>query len=164
MTKIQPQDIIFNPIKKLSEEWCLITAGDENKYNTMTASWGQIGFMWRKPVITVYVRPSRYTYEFMENNDYFTVSLLAGEYKKAMSILGKKSGRDSNKIEESGLSPKFIDNTVSFEESEYIFICKKLYSDDIKLENFLDDDAKNVYTDNNVHRQYIAEIISVYIK
>lgn len=164
MTKIQPQEIIFNPIKKISEDWCLITAGDKNKYNTMTASWAQMGFMWRKPVITVYVRPSRYTYEFIENTDYFTVSFFGSEYKQALSILGKKSGRDTDKIKEAGLNPKFIDDTVSFDESEYIFICKKLYSDDIKLENFLDDDAKNVYTDNNLHRQYVAEIISVYKK
>ena len=100
------------------EEWALLTAGDSKSYNTMTIAWGGLGTLWGKPIATVYVKPIRYTHRFMEENDYFTVSFYPEAYKKALGLLGSKSGRDCNKVALSGLTPKFLPHGVTFEEAK----------------------------------------------
>lgn len=92
--EIAIEELEFNPFEKISKEWMLVTAGDEEKSNTMTASWGGVGIMWRKNVVTAYIRPQRYTKEFMDSNDLFTISFLPEEYRKAMSLCGSFSGRE----------------------------------------------------------------------
>ena len=101
-----------------NKKWALLTAGDNDSFNTMTISWGGLGTLWNKPVATTYVRTSRYTHEFLDNNDYFTVSFFPEEYKKQLGVLGSKSGRDMDKIHDSGLTPKSVDGSVTFEEAE----------------------------------------------
>lgn len=64
------------------KQWALLTAGDKNSYNAMTISWGGLGTLWNKPVATVYVKPIRYTHEFMEKSDYFTISFYSEKYRK----------------------------------------------------------------------------------
>ena len=96
----------FNPFQKISKEWMLITAGDETKSNTMTASWGGLGIMWGKNIATVYIRPQRYTKEFVDQNDTFTISFLAEEYRKALNVCGSVSGKNvEDKWKEAGLHP-----------------------------------------------------------
>ena len=109
-----------------NKKWALLTAGDNDSFNTMTISWGGLGTLWNKPVATTYVRTSRYTHEFLDNNDYFTVSFFPEEYKKQLGVLGSKSGRDMDKIHDSGLTPKSVDGSVTFEEAEVTLLCKKL--------------------------------------
>ena len=95
------------------KKWALVTAGDISDFNAMTISWGGMGTLWGKPVATVYVKPVRYTHEFMENNDYFTISFFEEEYRGALKVMGTKSGRDCNKVEESRLTPVRIGVTSS---------------------------------------------------
>ena len=94
----------INPFHKISKEWMLITAGDEKKSNTMTASWGGVGIMWGKNVATAYIRPQRYTKEFVDNSEYFTLSFLPEEKREALNVCGRVS--EMWKI--SGQKPDFI--------------------------------------------------------
>ena len=105
----------------------LITAGNEEKCNTMTASWGGVGIMWGKNAVTTYIRPQRYTKEFVDANDTFTISFFDESYRKALNICGSVSGRDKDKIKEAGLTPYFVDGTAAFEEANLILVCKKMY-------------------------------------
>ena len=111
---------------KFDKQWALLTAGDETNFNTMTISWGSLGTLWGKPIATTYVRESRYTREFMDNNDYFTVSFYPEEYKDVLGVMGSKSGRDMDKMNDSGLTPEAVANTMTFKEAEMTLVCKKL--------------------------------------
>lgn len=154
----------FNPFNKIGKEWMLITAGNGEKINTMTASWGAMGVMWGVNTVTVYIRQSRYTKEFIDNNDTFTISVLGEQYRKALTLLGTVSGRDRDKIGESGLTPCFLDNAPAFEEADMVMVCRKLYEGYMSPENFTaaENDAK-WYSDKDYHTMYIAEIKKVFV-
>ena len=92
--EMKAEELQFNPFTKIGKEWMLVTAGDEEKHNTMTASWGAMGIMWGKNVATVYIRPQRYTKEFIDKEERFTVSFFSEEYRQALEVCGSKSGRD----------------------------------------------------------------------
>ena len=130
----------------------------------MTASWGGIGELWNKDVCFIFIRPQRYTYEFVEKNDLFTVSFYGKEYKKALSFCGTKSGRDYDKAKETGLTPLFIDGTVSFEEAKLTLVCRKIAFQDMKPDGFVDKTIDNNYKDGDYHRIYVGEIIACYEK
>ena len=112
-----------------------------DSFNTMTASWGQLGVLWNKNVITCYIRPNRYTYEYVEKGDTFTVSFYGEEYRKALSFCGSHSGRDCDKAKETGLTPAEVDGCMAFEEAELVLVCRKLYSYDLQESGFLTDDG-----------------------
>ena len=153
----------LNPFVLLNDDWGLLSAGDAAKHNTMTIAWGSLGIMWAKPVFSVVVRPQRYTKEFMDNNDLFTVSFFPDGYRKALNILGTKSGRDCDKIAESGLTQFFPEGTVAFEEANMIFICKKLHGgQQLDPEVFKDNclDSMN-YPKKDYHYYYTGEIIKI---
>lgn len=125
--EIAIEELEFNPFEKISKEWMLVTAGDKEKSNTMTASWGGVGIMWRKNVVTAYIRPQRYTKEFMDSNDLFTISFLPEEYRKAMSLCGSFSGREvGDKWKLSGLHPHYVDGTTGVEEADMFFAAKRI--------------------------------------
>ena len=126
--EVSAEELTFNPFTKIGKEWMLVTAGNEEKHNTMTASWGGVGVMWGKNVVSVYIRPQRYTKEFVDANDTFTLSFYDETYKKALGICGSKSGRDCDKEKEAGLTPYYVDGTTAFEEANMILVCKKLQS------------------------------------
>ena len=105
MKHIKPEEITDNVIKLIGKDWMLVTAGRPGDYNTMTASWGGAGFLWNKPVVFVFVRHERHTYGFMEREDVFTLSFFDEKYRKALSLCGTKSGRDTDKAAETGLTP-----------------------------------------------------------
>lgn len=105
--ELEPANLKDNPFKLINDDWMLITAGDKNNFNTMTASWGGLGIMWFKNVSFIVVRPSRYTFEFMEKHDRYTLSFFEEEYRDALNICGTKSGRDTDKIKEAGLTPVY---------------------------------------------------------
>lgn len=163
--KINPTDISDNVFKMLNQDWTLITAGDEEKSNAMTASWGGLGILWNHPVATIYVRPQRYTYKFIEEQDTFSLSFFHGEKRSELSYMGSHSGKNADKYAESGLHPIMLDNTPCIEEASLVLICKKLYHHDIDPSLFEDDkECKQNYPGNDYHRMYIGEIISVYQK
>ena len=143
------------------KKWALLTAGDKDKFNTMTISWGGLGTLWNKPVATVYVRTSRYTHEFMDNNEYFTVSFYPEECKKALGVLGSKSGRDMDKMKESGLTAKVLDKSVTFEEAEVTLVCKKLMKQPLEPENMQADIAKQFYGTDAPHDMYVGEVVEI---
>lgn len=162
--EVKLEQLEFNPFTKIGSEWMLITAGNEAGYNTMTASWGGMGVMWGKNVVTTYIRPQRYTKKFVDENDIFTVSFYNPEYRKALNICGTLSGRDCDKVAEAGLTPLFIDGTTAFEEANMIFVCRKLYCDSMPAENFLDkENDQKWYPNKDYHTMYVSEIVKVLV-
>ena len=161
---IEPKDLNGNVFEQIGSKWMLITAVKDGKANTMTASWGGMGIMWNKPVNFCVIRPVRYTYEFVEANDYYTLSFFPEKYRPALNLLGVKSGRDGDKIAESKLTLFDTDNdTVSFKEAEIIMVCKKLYYQDISPETFIDTSLDKLYPKKDYHRMYFGEIVKCMI-
>lgn len=162
--EINAEELQFNPFTRIGSDWMLITAGDERKFNTMTASWGGTGVFWGKNTATCYIRPQRYTKEFVDANDKFTLSFYNAKYKKALSLFGSVSGRNRDKVAESGLTPCFIDGTTAFEEADLIFVCRKIYQDDMPAENFIEkENDEKWYPQKDYHTMYIAEIIKILV-
>lgn len=163
LQKIDPRSIEMNPFSKIQDQWALLGAGTMEKFNMMTVNWGGLGVLWYKDVCTVYVRESRYTKEFMDENDIFTLTFLQNGHQDALKLCGAKSGRDINKIKESGLTPVPLDGTVAFAESELVFVCRKLYRGDLSKENFIyDQTLQKCYPNGDYHTMYIGEIIAAY--
>ena len=142
-------------------KWALLTAGKEDSFNTMTISWGGLGTIWNKPVATVYVRESRYTHDFMDNNEFFTLSFYAEDFKKQLGVLGSKSGRDIDKIHDSGLTPVKAGNSVSFKEAEITLVCRKLFRQRLEEENMPADIAEKLYPTHDPHDMYIGEVVEI---
>ncbi len=162
--KILIKDLKENAVSLFDDRWALLTSGDADSYNTMTVSWGMMGELWNKDVCTVFVRPQRYTYEFMEKNDGFTLSIFPEEYRKALSFCGSKSGRDYDKAKETGLVPFKCAQGIAFEQAEIIINCKKLYVQDMKEDCFLDKSIIDKCYNGDFHRIYVGEITEVLIK
>ena len=153
----------FDVFKAIGKDWMLITAGDESRVNTMTASWGGFGVLWNKNVSYIFVRPQRYTFKFLENSKYYSLSFFGNENKKILSYCGSHSGKDVDKISETGL--KVIhDKAPYFEQSKLTFICKKLYSDFIDPIGFKETSLQVNYENNDYHKMYVGEIIKCLIK
>lgn len=159
--KIDPQKINENIIKLIRQDWFLITAGNLDKFNTMTASWGTMGELWNKKVAFIFVRPTRFTYEFTEKNDFFSLSFFDDKYRDALKFCGTKSGRDYDKAKETGLTPILTDlETVCFQEAKLVLNCKKIYYYDIDPNNFIDSAIDKEYPKKDYHRVYVGEILS----
>lgn len=153
----------------IGKEWMLITAGDSTSYNTMTASWGGLGWLWNKPVAFIFVRPERYTHDFIEKNDRLSLSFFSEDYKPALQICGTKSGRDGDKVKEAGLSPKSLESGVmTFDEARMVLDCKKLFKTEMTEAAFMDKELyARWYHDQpggGLHTIYVVEIENVYAK
>ncbi|MEE0872696.1 MAG: flavin reductase family protein [Ruminococcus sp.] len=159
--EITPQEIAENPFKLIGGDWALVTAGDRERFNTMTISWGGMGIMWNKPVVFSFIRPQRYTFEFTEQNDRFTMSFFDEEYRKALAFCGSKSGRDVDKVKETGLTPAFTEDGVPyFEEAKLVLVCKKLYAQDLNAQSITDQAVVSPnYNGNDYHKMYVSEIV-----
>jgi flavin reductase (DIM6/NTAB) family NADH-FMN oxidoreductase RutF len=145
----------------------LLTAGDKGGCNTMTIGWCQLGRLWSLPVCTVFVRPERYTYQFMENHDYFTVSVLPASEKQTMAFCGSKSGRDVDKIKECGLTVRYgAVDAPFFDEAEWVLVCKKLYVQDLNESCVLDKEKilPQYGAKGGWHRAYTGQVIEAYTK
>ncbi len=151
----------FKPFYTLDKDWALLSVGNKEKFNMMTVSWGGFGTIWGKPVVSVYVRKSRYTYEFMEENDYFTLSFYEEKYKKDLGILGSKSGRGINKKDLVSLHEEEVGNSISFKEAILTLVCKKIYCEDLKKENMKPEIQEQFYKKDEIHRMYIGEVIDI---
>ncbi len=162
----------FNPYQKIGKDWFLVTAGNEAGWNTMTASWGFAGVMWGKNTFTTVIRPQRYTKEFIDKEEYFTISFFGEDMKKALSYCGSHSGRDCDKAKETALAPVFIKNdsghrfdVTSFEQAKLVLVCKKAYVQEMNPECFTDSgNDEKWYSAKDYHIQYIGEIVQAYIK
>lgn len=163
LKKISPNEISQNPFELIDDDWFLLSAGDINSFNTMTASWGGMGVLWNKPVVFCFVRPQRYTYKFMESNKLFTMSFFDDRYRDALSLCGKVSGRQTDKMKATGLKPfESPGGSVFYEQAKLMLECRKLYFSDITPENFLVDGIDANYPKKDYHRMYIGEIVSVF--
>ncbi len=147
--------------KLFDKKWALVTAGTKDKINTMTVSWGGLGTIWNKPVATIYIRTSRYTHEFVDDNDYFTMSIYPEECKKILAVLGSKSGRDIDKMHESGLTPKELSQSMTFEEAEVTLVCKKLFKQRVELANMPKEVVNQWYDNDAEHDMYIGEVVEI---
>lgn len=162
--KTDVKELNGNVFKLIGDEWFLITAGGPGNFNTMTASWGTMGVFWHKPVAICFVRPTRHTYNYIEEEEYFTLSFLKDGNRDILNYCGSKSGRDYDKIAETGLKPVKLENgTVAYEQAKMVIECRKMYFDDLKPVFFLPDNADDkFYPDKDYHRMYFGEIINAY--
>lgn len=160
--EISAKEIGDNLIKAISEEWMLVAAGDREKYNMMTASWGFAGEMWGNDCMAAVIRPQRYTLEFINNSDYFTLSFY-GDNKDIHKICGSRSGRDTDKTALTGLTPVFSDNTVYFEQARMVVVCKKQYVGQMEADCFTDKEPLRWYN-GDFHYMIIGKIEKVLVK
>jgi flavin reductase (DIM6/NTAB) family NADH-FMN oxidoreductase RutF len=162
---IQPFDFTAKSFELWEKTWFLLTAGDfaSGKYNAMTVAWGGLGIMWGKPVAQVVVRPTRHTYGFINEYPTFTLTAYDNQYKKALGLLGTKSGRDGDKITESGLTPQAakVVAAPSFAQAKLSIECKTIYWQDMLPGNFLDPTIESSYENNDYHRFYLGEIVHI---
>jgi flavin reductase (DIM6/NTAB) family NADH-FMN oxidoreductase RutF len=165
---LEPQEFTVNPLTSFAQEWVLITAGTPESWNTMTAAWAGLGCIWHKPAAFVFVRYSRYTYEFMEESSHFTVSFFAPKWKTALQYCGSHSGRNVDKAAETGLMPVDLSivggvssAAVGFAQADYILAARKLYSGEISPSDFTAMEIHDLYPGKDYHRMYIGEIEAI---
>lgn len=154
----------LNPFDKIGKQWFLVSAGNKESFNTMTASWGFMGVMWNKNCVITAVRPQRYTKEFIDREELFTISFFSEKYRDALKFCGANSGRDCDKMKETGLVPVELDSTVSFEQAETVLVCRKLYAQEMKENCFvLPEVCDKNYPSEDFHTAYYGEIIKAYV-
>ena len=161
--EIKATDIKENIIDMISHEWMLITAGNKTAYNMMTASWGFMGEMWGADSVSIMVRPQRYTMEFIDKHDYFSLSFY-GKDKAIHKVCGNMSGRDVNKTELTGLTPVFCERAPYFCEARLVIICKKQYAGELKSKCFTDKEPLNKWYKGDLHINIIGKIEKVLVK
>ena len=161
--EISPYELNRNLFNTIGGEWLLVTAGDKEKFNTMTVSWGGMGVLWNKLVAYIFIRPQRFTYEFHEENEYFTITAYNSEYRNALKYCGTHSGRDVDKTKVTGLTPVFTDRAPYFEQARLVFVCRKIYYQDLDKNNMLDKKIFDYYKNEDYHRMYVSEIVKVLV-
>ena len=157
-----PIDMLnMHPFTKIGKEWALISAGDKNKCNTMTVSWGGVGVLWGKNVVYIFIRDSRYTKEFIDNGEFFSMSFFNEKYRDALSYCGKESGRNvDDKFKGAGLTPAFRHNIPYPDEANLVLLCRKMAAVPITEDTFVDPQIMpKWYSDNDMHVMYVGEII-----
>ena len=162
MREISVHELQMNPVTAIAQDWMLVTAGcGEGAYNTMTASWGHIGELWGLPTTVAYVRPQRYTKQFVDREDLYTLCFFDGK-KQELAYLGSHSGRDGDKVAAVGFTPAFGDGYTYFEEARLVLVCRKLYRAPLKAEGFLDTAVMDkCYPERDFHDLYVGEIVKV---
>lgn len=163
--EMKPENLNESVFRIMGNEWMLITGEKEGRVNTMTAAWGGFGVMWNKNVAYTVIRPQRYTKEFVDSADTFSLCFFDKQYKKELGYLGSVSGRDEDKILKSGLSVIYIDSTPCFQEARLVVICKKLYAQYFDPELFLAEglDGEN-YPNKDYHMLYISQVQNLYCR
>lgn len=164
--EIAAKSLDVNLFHEIDDEWLLICTEDrdQGRMNMMTASWGGFGILWHKEVCFLFVRPQRHTHKLLGEQSTFTVAVLPDGCKEAHKVCGKQSGRDVDKIKETGLTVVTLDGTVTVAEAELVFVVKKLYEDVLKKEGFLDSALLRNYPVDDFHTVYVCEIEKVYIR
>lgn len=158
-----PADLVeFNPFTKIGKEWALITAGTRQNANCMTVSWGGVGVLWGKNVVYIFVRDSRYTKEFIDANEFFSVTFLSEDYRDALNYCGSHSGREGNKLEKAGLTLAARHSIPYIDEGNFVLLCEKMAATRITEDSFLVPEIKEKwYKDGDMHTMYVAEIIDI---
>lgn len=164
LTPVDIKTLDLNPFSAVGDQWMLITAGTKERCNTMTASWGGLGVLWGKNVATIYIRPQRYTKEFVDEQAYFTLCFFGEEYRDALKLCGSKSGRDVDKVNACGFTAAAAEcGAPYFEQAKLVLVCRKLYADALKPERFLDRECDTrCYPQHDYHTMYVGEVIEAY--
>lgn len=162
MRTIDPKTLNQNVFSAIGDQWMLITAGTADRCNAMTASWGGLGVLWGAPAATCYIRPQRYTKEFVDREEYFTLAFFGEEYRKALSLCGSKSGRDVDKVKQCGFTVKTADcGAPYFAEAELVLVCRKRFAQPMDPDNIPREIKDKWYPGKDYHTMYIGEIIEV---
>ncbi len=164
--RIDPKKLKDNIFHLLDDDWMLISAGNDSEVNMMTASWGGFGILWNKPVAIIFIRPQRHTYQLINQSEVFSLSFFSEKYRSELTFCGTKSGKDVNKIANTGLTPFKTENgCFAFEEARLFIECKKLYVDHLNAASFIDETLiKKNYPNNDFHQVTIGEVIGCHIK
>jgi flavin reductase (DIM6/NTAB) family NADH-FMN oxidoreductase RutF len=161
---LETETMEFNPFTAIGKDWALVSAGSKTKANTMTISWGGVGVLWGKNVAFIFVRDSRYTKEFLDNYEFFSISFMGKDYKNALNYCGSHSGRDVDKVKEAGLTWNYKHSIPFIDEGDFVFICHKLSATRITEDSFISPDVKNWYADGDMHTMYVGEIMDFLAK
>jgi len=154
-------DELKDIFERFDKRWALLTAGPLERHNSMTISWGELGTLWGHKVATVYVKPARYTYSFMEANDYFVLSFFPEEYRAALGVMGSKSGRDIDKDAAAKLTPIQHGEVTVYQEASLTIVCKKIYWNDLDPAHIPDAEMQRYYTAQAPHRMYVGEVVEI---
>jgi flavin reductase (DIM6/NTAB) family NADH-FMN oxidoreductase RutF len=169
---IDVYDLVAPTFGLWDKTWFLLTAGElpskaaagpvTPSFNSMTVSWGGLGFIWGKPLAIVVVRPQRYTLEFMERSGDFTLCAFPEACRGALNVLGTKSGRDIDKIGGCGLTPIALPSVRSpgYDEADLIIACRKTYWQDLDPGHFLASYIEPQYR-KDYHRMYFGEVVAI---
>lgn len=158
--KVDPKTLGENVFSLIGDKWMLITAGSRERCNTMTASWGGLGVIWGAPAATCYIRPQRYTKEFVDREEYFTLCFFGEEYRKALSLCGSKSGRDVDKVKECGFTVQTAEcGAPYFDQAELVLVCRKRFAQPMDPANIPQDVKEKWYPQQDYHTMYIGQIV-----
>ena len=155
------KEIKENPVKLIAEDWALVSAGTPESWNTMTVSWGGVGELWGRDVVFIFIRPQRYTKKFLDEQDYFTLSFFDEQYKDALRLCGRVSGRDCDKAAKAGLSVASDGEAVYPAEARLVIKCKKLAVQSMDNSGFIDETIEENYKNGDYHYIYVGEIEKV---
>ena len=155
------EELELKVFEAFAKDWALVTAGSMDDFNTMTIGWGAMGTLWGKSAVTVYVKPVRYTHEYLDANEYFTVCFFPKEYKKDLSLLGSRSGRDGDKVAETALTPVAVEGSVGFEQASLTILCKKIYRQEMDTAAMPEDVVQRNYEVEVPHTMYIGEVVKI---
>lgn len=164
--RIDPKALDENPIHLFADNWFVVSAGNKEKFNEMTISWGNIGNVWNEPSVTVYIRNNRFTYPFINNGNYFVLNSFDEQYRDKVKFIGTHSGRDMDKVKATGLTPGFTPlGNPYFKEARLLIECEKIYSDDIDRSRLFKK-GKEMYSSDpkETHRMFIGRIVNLWIK
>lgn len=167
MKEIKAIEVNDNVIKEFGKTWALVTARKKDgSFNMCTLSWGSLGFLWSKEVVTIYVKPIRYTDSFLFEDDYFTITFFDEDHRSDLALCGTKSGRDIDKIKESNLEVIELENGITYKDFKRVYLCKKIYQTPFVKEGFINNQESldRYYKDEPFHNIYIGEIVTVYEK
>ncbi len=160
LKSFDPGTLTVSPCPMLHEQWMLITAGSAEKLGTMTAGWGGFGYIWGFPSATCYIRPQRYTKEFVDREEYFTLAFFGEEHRKALQLCGAKSGREVDKVKECGFTVKTAGcGAPYFEQAELVLVCRKRFAQPMDPDNIPADVKERWYPEKDYHTLYIGEIV-----
>ncbi len=162
MKEIKHELFNENAFNVIGKDWLLITAEKDGKVNTMTASWGGLGILWNKKVAYIFIRPQRYTKEFVDSADRLSLCVLPNSYRKELGYLGRVSGRDEDKIAKANLSLRKYEDVPYFEEARLTLIGKKLYAQNLEEASFIEKDIiEACYPEKDYHTMYVVEIETI---
>ena len=162
---VTPADLTFNPFTLIGKEWMLVTAGNETAHNTLTASWGGLGVLWKKDVSYIFIRPQRYTMQFLEQEDYYSLCFFDKTYHSALAYCGTHTGKEVDKDKETGLTVCFDQAAPYYQEARLVFICKKMSCQQIDPSSFLDETIdEDVYPQKDYHYLFVGSIEKVLLR